>query len=248
LNARRDEAKRVRTLDVSDALRAPECEGIRVASAVESSDPLWSSAVVRGPDSGRGKVRRVGQTVGDQQVVFIGFNPVARSPAVWLASEADLCQALLFSKKTADASGNKSPKKTQSEVRGRGKRAPGRPNSRLPPRVAKGIQRVGPREYVIARSAVDALLENQSLLGRSVRVTQKKARTGTVLVLSRVRKGSLLSRIGLERGDEIEALNGFSLASPEKALQAFAYLRTARNLRLRLRRGEKPITIEYRIQ
>lgn len=180
--------------------------------------------------------------------MFIGFNPAVRSPAVWLVSESKLCQALVFGKKTAAGSTTISAKQAKPAAGGHGKRVRSRQKPRLPSVIAKGIQRVGPTEYVIARSAVDAILENHSLLARSVRVKPKQAKTGTVLVLSRVRKGSLLSRIGLKRGDAIEALNGFSLASPEKALQAFARLRTASNLWLRLRRGEKPITIEYRIQ
>ena len=67
-------------------------------------------------------------------------------------------------------------------------------------------------------------------------------------MLSRVRSGSLLSHIGLKRGDEILAVNGYQLASPEKALEAYARLRTAEHLQLELRRAGKPVTLDYRIQ
>jgi general secretion pathway protein C len=237
-------------LDLSDPLRAPECEGVRAESTVESSDPLWSSAVVQAPDDAHGKVRRVGQAVGDKRVAFIGFNVIEQSPAVWLVSDSELCQALVFSDQKTKASKKKvsterrrKRKASRQRRKARGKRAP-----RLPAAIAKKIRRVGPTEYVVDRSAVDALLENQSILMRSVRIKPRKSKAGASLELSRVRRGSLLAHIGLKRGDRIEAINGYSLASPEKALEAYARLRTASNLRLDLRRGRKSMTMEYRIQ
>jgi general secretion pathway protein C len=168
---------------------------------------------------------------------------------VWLVSESELCQALVFSDQKTKPSKKRPSKKKERLKKSKAKRRTrGKRPARLPAAIAKKIKRLGPTEYVVDRSAVDALLENQSVLMRSVRIKPRKSKAGTSLELARVKRGSLLDQIGLKRGDRIEAINGFSLASPEKALEAYAHLRTARNLRLDLRRGRESMTMEYRIQ
>jgi general secretion pathway protein C len=238
---RRPVSAPVKRLDLSDPLHAPECDGFRAESTMVSNDPYWSSAVVQGPGDDRGKVRRVGQTIGGKEVAYIGFNPVKRSPAVWLVSDATLCQTEVFSAQKDEPVGQKQAKKRLSPK-------PRRRTPALPAAIAQGIHRVNPTEYLVRRSAVDAVLENQSLLMKSARLQPRKTADRTSIVLSRVRSGSLLAHIGLRRGDEIVAINGYPLASPEKALEAYARLRTAAHLQLELRRAGKPVTIDYRIQ
>ena len=58
----------------------------------------------------------------------------------------------------------------------------------------------------------------------------------------------LLGTLGLQNGDRLEAINGFTMASPEKALEAYARLRTASNLNVKLNRRGAPATIDYRIK
>jgi len=62
-----------------------------------------------------------------------------------------------------------------------------------------------------------------------------------------VRPGSLLATLGLKNGDRLETINGFSLANPEQALQAYAKLRTAEHLRLQLTRAGQPLQIDLHI-
>jgi general secretion pathway protein C len=61
-------------------------------------------------------------------------------------------------------------------------------------------------------------------------------------------KNGLLGALGLENGDRIEAVNGMDISSPEKALQAYARLRTASDISVRLLRRGRPLTIDYRIR
>ena len=59
---------------------------------------------------------------------------------------------------------------------------------------------------------------------------------------------SLLGTIGLQNGDRLETIKGFDITSPEKALEAYARLRTAGSITVAVNRKGKPVTIEYRIR
>ena len=54
--------------------------------------------------------------------------------------------------------------------------------------------------------------------------------------------------LGIRDGDRVESINGFNLANPEKALEAYAPLRTASTLSVKLTRQGRPLSIDYRIQ
>ena len=45
-----------------------------------------------------------------------------------------------------------------------------------------------------------------------------------------VRPDTLLGMLGMENGDRLQNINGFDMTSPEKALEAYARLRTADHL------------------
>ena len=62
-----------------------------------------------------------------------------------------------------------------------------------------------------------------------------------------IRPGSLLATLGLKNGDRLETINGFSVANPEQALQAYARLRTAEHLRVRVVRAGQPLDIDLHI-
>jgi general secretion pathway protein C len=52
----------------------------------------------------------------------------------------------------------------------------------------------------------------------------------------------------LQNGDRLEAINGFEMASPEKALEAYAKLRTAESLNVKVTRRGAPVSIDFKIQ
>ena len=61
-------------------------------------------------------------------------------------------------------------------------------------------------------------------------------------------KGSMLDALGLENGDSIRTLNGFDVTTPERALEAYARLRSASRVRVELTRRGHPMTIDSLIR
>jgi general secretion pathway protein C len=217
---------------------------------MEAMDPTWSSAVVQAPDADRGRVRRVGDAVGELEVAYIGYSRPAASPTVWFVQGEALCQAHVFDSevKTLKKKGRKKPrqvKKTASVKKRPSRKGP----PSLPKQIASKIKRVGSTEFIVDRSAVDSILAKQAVLMKSVKI-RPNSRNGKVesLSVARVRPDTLLGTLGIQNGDQIKAINGFSLTSPEKALEAYSRMRTASELNLEIVRHGKPLTIRYRIR
>ena len=63
-----------------------------------------------------------------------------------------------------------------------------------------------------------------------------------------IRRGSLLSRLGLQNGDLLRTINGFDMSSPDKALEAYTKLRTASNLTVAIERRGQSMTLDYEIR
>ncbi len=199
--------------------------------------------MIQGPGDKHGKVRRVGDPVAGKRVAYIGFNRLEQSPAVWLESDSGLCQAYLF---------DDEPQPKKKPVAKKPK-LPRRPARRVPPAVPKSIadkiKRVSASEFNVDRSVVDTVVEQYSKLLKNVLVkpVMKNGRVVGMRVL-RVRPDTLLGKLGMVNGDVIQSINGFPLTAPDKALQAYARLRTASNIALRIERKGKPMTIDLHIQ
>ena len=63
-----------------------------------------------------------------------------------------------------------------------------------------------------------------------------------------IKPGSLLAQIGIENGDRLASVNGYEMSDPQRMLEAYARLRIADRLVLRVSRGDKPEEIRYTIQ
>jgi general secretion pathway protein C len=109
------------------------------------------------------------------------------------------------------------------------------------------IIRESDTSYVLDRRLIDIVLEEQAELMRSVRVVPASVDGGTYPRLFGLRPDSLLAMLGFRDGDTLEAINGFELSSPERALEAYARLRTADMLEARVRRRGKIVTLLYRV-
>lgn len=235
-------------LDTSDPLSVPFCEEVRLISIAEYTDPLASTALLQDDDDTRATVHRIGDDVGEGRVAYIGFNPRLRSPSVWIEKPTALCQLDLFEQEPRFKKKRRRIKKKRRKRRKkrRRKKAKVRP---LPRAIAKQIKKDSPTEYRIERGAVDLVLEDHTSLMRSTRIVPQK-KNGEVIGVRLLKVGSrsLLGTLGLKRGDTVKSVNGFSLASPEKALQAYARLRTASNIRVEVVRKNRPMTLTYKIQ
>ena len=104
----------------------------------------------------------------------------------------------------------------------------------MPADIASKIQKISDTEFNIDRPVVDKILENQAELMRSARIVPEQENGKVVGIrLFGIRPDTLLGTLGLQNGDRLQTINGFDMASPEKALEAYARLRTADQLTVR---------------
>jgi general secretion pathway protein C len=221
--------------DVSDPFSAPDCEGVHVIIIAASADPDWSFAALEtDKEKGKSYLRRRGGDLQGKTVKFIGWD------RVWMTSGAQLCQSQMFKPPpppSASASAAPAPAPAPGGASG------------VSEDIKKGIQRVGPYEFNVDRSVVDKILENQAELMRQARIVPEQENGKVVGIrLYGVRPDTLLGTLGMENGDRLEKINGFDMASPEKALEAYARLRTADHLTVSVNRHGQPQNIDFNIQ
>ena len=235
--------------DFSDPLSAPLCEGLTAFIITESPrDPTWSVAALQAQGENQPRMRRVGDEVGGKKVTFIGFNPREYSPSVWLTSGSVLCQVMLFRSASAPTPAPQPVAAAPPPVEAPPPPTRGGP-SPVPPEIASKIQKVSDNEFNVDRSVVDKILENQAELMKTARIVPEQKDGKVVGIrLFGVRPDTLLGTLGLQNGDRLETINGFNMGSPEKALEAYARLRTSSNLKVQVNRRGTPVTIDYRIK
>ncbi|MEI9940647.1 MAG: type II secretion system protein GspC [Pseudomonadota bacterium] len=229
--------------DNTDPLTAPVCDAPTVYIVTESDDPLWSVAALQAPGDPRPRMHRVGDDVGGKKVEFIGYNPRENTPAVWLSSGSTLCQAMLFKTQptlppaAASTGPAQLPPPTSTDT-----------SDGLLAEVKSKIHKVSDTEFNIDRSVVDKILENQGVLMKSARIVPE-TKDGKVLGirLFGIKPDTVLSALGLQSGDRLESINGFNMGSPEKALEAYARLRTASQLDITVNRGSAEVSIVHHI-
>jgi general secretion pathway protein C len=121
--------------------------------------------------------------------------------------------------------------------------------SAVPPEIASKIQRVSASEFNVDRQVVDKILENQAELMRSARIVPEQENGKVVGIrLFGIRPDTLLGTLGLENGDRLQTINGFDMASPEKALEAYARLRTADHLTVQVNRRGGNVNLDFNIK
>lgn len=237
--------------DLSDPLSAPACDNVSALIVTESTDPEWSVAALMGSGEPHPRLRRTGDEVAGKKVVFIGYNPRDATPSVWLTGGGQLCQAQLFrvaGAPVAAATPEPAPEPTPAASEAP-PASPRRGPAPLPPEIAAKIQKVSDTEFHVDRSVVDKILEDQAELMRSARIVPEQKDGKMVGVrLFGIRPDTLLGHLGLQNGDRLETINGYNMASPEKALEAYARLRTANGLSVKVNRRGSPVGIQYNIK
>ena len=227
------------SLDTSDPWNAPSCDGVTITTlAADPRDPDWSFAAIAGSD-GKTQLRRRGGEVGGKKVHFIGWD------RVWFDNAGSLCQAKVFEKGAPAAKPAEAPAPAPSASA-----APSRGGAKpLDPAIKQGIQKVSETEFNVDRGTLDKILENQADLMRQARVVpeQENGRTVGIRMMG-IRDDSLLGTLGMKNGDRLQTINGFDMSSPEKALEAYARLRTADKLTVQVNRGGKNMNLDYNIK
>jgi general secretion pathway protein C len=209
----------------TDPRTAPVCEGVRPLVLVGDEDQTVAFASF--DVGGKHLLRRRGGDVGGKRVAYVGRD------RVWLEGEAGLCQALLF---------GAPPPPPPPPQPGEGNRSP------LEIELAKKIVKTGPNEYQIDRPTVERILGAQSELMKARITPEKDGDRILGIRVSAIKPGSVLAQIGIENNDRLETINGFEMGNPEQMLEAFARLRLADKLNVRLTRGGKATTLDYTIR
>jgi len=221
-----------------DPWTAPACDGVKVLIIAASSDKDWSFAALSVNGENKSTLRRRGDDVGGKKIEFVGWD------RVWMLNGGARCQAMLW--KPGD---QPAPKPAAAPTDS----APPPPTKGGAPALAadmqKGIQKISATEFNIDRGVVDKILENQSELMRQARIVPEQENGKTVGIrLFGVRPDTLLGTLGMENGDRLQTINGFDMASPEKALEAYARLRTADKLTVQVNRRGQNMNLDYNIK
>jgi general secretion pathway protein C len=221
-------------VDNTDPQNAPACDGVKVLIIAASPDPEWSFAAFAGAD-GKSILRRKGGDAGNGKTVeFVGWD------RVWLNGTGGRCQARMFAPPEPVAAKEKPAASAAPAPAG---------GAGVDPSIAKGIQKISATEFKIDRAVVDKILENQAELMRQARIVPEQENGKMVGIrLFGVRPDTLLGLLGMNNGDRLQTINGFDMTSPEKALEAYARLRTADKLTVQVNRGGQNVNLDYNIQ
>ena len=200
------------------------CETARVVLISASDDPSWSFASIYS-EGARPMLRRVGDEVAGFQVEAIERDRVR------LTSKQIRCEAVLGAVIAAKAPPPPDARPTT------------RPGG-VPPDIAAGIRRTGERSFTVQRSALDAILARQAELFGRMRIAPDKEG----LRIAGIRPDSLLGSLGLQNGDHLQRINGFDIADPHSALEAYSKLMSADHLTISASRGGQPLNYDLKIE
>jgi len=114
--------------------------------------------------------------------------------------------------------------------------------------IDEGIKEVGTNSYEVDRDLVNKLMSNPMVAARGARIVPS-IRNGKAngFKLYAIRPSSLYAKLGLKNGDTIQAVNGFDLTTPDKALEVYTKVKEASNLTVSITRRGKPVTIHYNV-
>ncbi len=203
------------------------CETARVVLISASDDPSWSFASISS-EGGHGVLRRVGDDVAGFTVESIERDRVR------LTSKQISCEAVLGAAPIAAKPPPPPPP---------GAGAPAKPGG-VPPEIAAGIRKTGERSFTVQRAALDAILARQAELFGRLRIAPDKEG----LRLAGVKPDSLLGTLGIQNGDHLQRINGFDIADPHSALEAYSKLMSASSLVISATRNGQPLNYDLKIE
>jgi general secretion pathway protein C len=115
--------------------------------------------------------------------------------------------------------------------------------------IDSGIKKIDDHHYEISKELVDKVLLNPMGFTKGARVVPAMANgKPSGFKLYSIRPASVYSKLGLQNGDTLLAINGMELTTAEKALEVYTKLRDATTLEVGLTRANKPDSITYSIR
>jgi len=113
----------------------------------------------------------------------------------------------------------------------------------------QAVKKSDDAHYVLDRKLWERILsDNTTLMTQARIVPNLKDGRAHGFKLFAIRPGSVYARLGIVNGDTVLALNGYDMSSPEKALEVYSKLRTAKELVVELDRKGSPLTIHYEVR
>jgi general secretion pathway protein C len=183
---------------------------------------------------------REGSSVDGSRVLAV------HASSVIVSSSSGACQLLMFDEEEEALARAPAPAEKPSPG---SRSARGRNAGLSDEELNEGIEKVTDTKFNIQRGLVDKALANQGSLMKTARVIPHEENGRVVGVkLYGIRRNSLLGRLGVRNGDMLRTINGFDMASPDTALEAYSVLRSADKLTLAVKRQSKEVTIEYNIE
>ena len=121
------------------------------------------------------------------------------------------------------------------------------PVAKTYPRIEPSFAQRSGSEFTVDRAVVDDLLLHPSL-SKPVVVTPESENGKVVcLRLFNVGPDTIFGALGFEDGDGLESINGFDVTNPTLAVTAYARLRTASHLDVKVRRHGKKMSLRYNL-
>ncbi len=114
--------------------------------------------------------------------------------------------------------------------------------------MAPGVRRLAPNRYVLARSTVDADLQNPAPLFTQIRaIPNVQDGSPHGFRLSEIQPGSVFQQIGLQDGDLLTDVSGQPVGDPMKAVAMLQTLRARSSVTLQVIRNGSPVQLYYSI-
>jgi general secretion pathway protein C len=203
---------------------------VELVAVILTDHPLWSFAQIREQRSGEAELFKIGDLIRKEaKIIAIHWRRLI------ILRNGKREMLTLFGEKPVKKPGAPQPV--------------GGPAG--PPSVAvddKNIRQVGGDSYVIAREEVDKQLSNLNYLATQARIVPHfEGGQGSGFKLFAIRPGSLYSKIGIQNGDVIKQINGETINSPDKALEAYARLKSANQIVIDVVRSGVKKTLTYSI-
>jgi general secretion pathway protein C len=112
-----------------------------------------------------------------------------------------------------------------------------------------GIRAVSENTYEVPETELQQALARLDVLATQARIVPAiEDGKPAGFKLAAIRQGSLYTKIGLQNGDVLKRINGLSLDTPEKMLEAFTKLREAKHIELDIGRAGGSVRKVYDVR
>ena len=115
--------------------------------------------------------------------------------------------------------------------------------------IEQGIKMIDENNYEIDQSLRDKVLANPMAVATGARIVPSvKNGKPNGFKMYAIRPSSVYAKIGFRNGDTVQAINGYELSTPDKALEVYTKLKDASNLSVTITRRGEPVTLNYTIR